>query len=208
MEDLEMMKPKHGFHILAWIHTMMKKHFPELMKKVTPSLPTLKVFQIRYIQLDQTMLIFTNVIFQHVLYGKYAVHEHDYFDTDHESFFDELTKIKIVEYVLNTTIFVEEEEEGRLSTLQRNKKKSFRDNCFGINKLINLQVFDDAYPVHDGDLEDEGNKFAKDYNFEKINIKVVRGVSCTASGECSRISTNSSLWMPSKITMVCKGRVH
>ena len=44
MEDLEMMKPKHGFHILAWIHTMMKKHFPELMKKVTPSLPTLKVF--------------------------------------------------------------------------------------------------------------------------------------------------------------------
>ena len=108
-----------------------------------------------------------------------------------------------MEYVLNTTTFVEEEEEGRLSTLQRNKKKSFRDNCFGINKLINLQVFDDAYPVHDGDLEDEGNKFAKDYNFEKINIKVVRGVSCTASGECSRISTNSSLWMPSKITMVC-----
>ena len=62
---------------------------------------------------------------------------------------------------MNTTKFVEEEEGGsHLSTLQRNKKKTFRDNSFGINKLINQQVYDDAYPVHDGDLEDEGEKFA------------------------------------------------
>ena len=44
VENLELMQPKHGFHILAWIHHMMKKHFPEFMEKVTPSLPTLKVF--------------------------------------------------------------------------------------------------------------------------------------------------------------------
>ena len=44
VENMEMMQPKHGFHILAWIHHIMKKHFPEFMKKVTPSLPTLKVF--------------------------------------------------------------------------------------------------------------------------------------------------------------------
>ena len=43
MEKLEMMKPKYGFHILKWIHDMMKTHFPEFMKKVTPSLPNLKV---------------------------------------------------------------------------------------------------------------------------------------------------------------------
>ena len=62
---------------------------------------------------------------------------------------------------MSTTKFVEEEEEGsRLSTLQRKKKKTFRDNSFGINKLINHKVYDDAYPVHDGDLEDEGEKFA------------------------------------------------
>ena len=33
---------------------------------------------------------------------------------------------------------------------------------------------------------------AKDFNFE-INIKIVKEVSYTASGECSRISTSSSL---------------
>ena len=44
VENLELMQPKHGFHILAWIHHMMKKHFPKFMEKVTPSLPTLKVF--------------------------------------------------------------------------------------------------------------------------------------------------------------------
>lgn len=44
MENLEFIKPKHGFHILAWIHHIMKTKFPELMKKVTPSLPSLKVF--------------------------------------------------------------------------------------------------------------------------------------------------------------------
>ena len=43
VEKMEMMKPKYGFHILKWIHDMMKTHFPEFMKKVTPSLPNLKV---------------------------------------------------------------------------------------------------------------------------------------------------------------------
>lgn len=70
-----------------------------------------------------------------------------------------MTKIKIVEYVLSITKFVDEDEGERGSdTLQRKRKKTFRDNSFGINKLINLEVFDDAYPIHDGDLEDAGEK--------------------------------------------------
>ena len=63
-------------------------------------------------------------------------------------FFPDLVKMGHV-YILETPLF-----------RVRNKKKTFRDNSFGINKLINLQVYDDAYPVHDGDLEDEGEKFA------------------------------------------------
>ena len=43
-ENLEFIKPQHGFHILAWIHHIMKTNFPELMEKVTPSLPSLKVY--------------------------------------------------------------------------------------------------------------------------------------------------------------------
>ena len=93
-----------------------------------------------------------------MLYDKYSVHNHDTFDHDHEQFFDELTKIKIVEYVLSITQFVDENEGERGNTLQRNRKKTFRDNSFGINKLINLEVFDDAYPIHDGDLNDAGKK--------------------------------------------------
>ena len=155
MEKLEMMKPKYGFHILKWIHDMMKTHFPEFMKKVTPSLPNLKVA----FYLKTSTKLFTT--FQNVLYDKYSAHNHDYFDHEHENFFCELTKIKIVEYVLSTTKFVEEDEEeaaGGCSTLQRNRKKTYRLNSFGINKLINLKVFDDAYPTHDGELEDEGKK--------------------------------------------------
>ena len=49
-------------------------------------------------------------------------------------------------------------------------------------------------------VKSEDTSFAKDFLLE---IQIVRGASCTASGECSRISTNSSLWMPLKITMVC-----
>ena len=40
------------------------------------------------------------------------------------------------------------------------KRKRFSDNdeddlAFGIAKLMKLGVYCDAYPVHDGDLEDE-----------------------------------------------------
>ena len=49
-ENLEFIKPQHGFHILAWIHQMMKTNFPELMEKVTPSFPSLKVFFIKTTQ--------------------------------------------------------------------------------------------------------------------------------------------------------------
>ncbi len=57
---------------------------------------------------------------------------------------------------MSITQFVDEDEGERGNTLQRNRKKTFRDNSFGINKLINLEVFDDAYPIHDGDLDDAG----------------------------------------------------
>ena len=36
-----------------------------------------------------------------------------------------------------------------------------------------------------------------------LEIQIVKGASCTASGECSRISTSSSPLMLSGITMVC-----
>ena len=49
-------------------------------------------------------------------------------------------------------------------------------------------------------VKSEDTSFAKDFLLE---IQIVRGASCTASGECSRISTSSSPWMPSGITMVC-----
>lgn len=49
-ENLEFIKPQHGFHILAWIHQFMKTNFPELMEKVTPSFPSLKVFFIKTTQ--------------------------------------------------------------------------------------------------------------------------------------------------------------
>ena len=47
---------------------------------------------------------------------------------------------------------------GCRNTIQRNRKKTYRLNSFGIQKLINLKAFDDAYPVHDGGLENEGRK--------------------------------------------------
>ena len=52
----------------------------------------------------------------------------------------------------------EEEGAGCRNTIQRNRKKTYRLNSFGIQKLINLNAFDDAYPIHDGELEDEGKK--------------------------------------------------
>ena len=64
---------------------------------------------------------------------------------------------------MNTTKFVEDDDDeegeaGCRNTIQRNRKKTYRLNSFGIQKLINLNVFDDAYPIHDGELEDEGKK--------------------------------------------------
>ena len=43
VESLEKIQPKHGFDILAWLHHMLKKNCPGLMKVFTPSLPSLKV---------------------------------------------------------------------------------------------------------------------------------------------------------------------
>ena len=85
------------------------------------------------------------------------------YDQNHENFFDELTRIKIVEYVLSTTRFVkdeEETEENKYSTIGR-KKKGFRDNAFGLAKLLNLNVYADAYPIHDGGLEEQGERHMK-----------------------------------------------
>ena len=43
VENLEKIKPKHGFHVLAWMHHMLKENYPEFIQIFTPSMPTLKV---------------------------------------------------------------------------------------------------------------------------------------------------------------------
>ena len=64
-----------------------------------------------------------------MLYDKYSVHNHDTFDHDHEQFFDELTKIKIVEYVLSITQFVDENEGERGNKGKREERERERERA-------------------------------------------------------------------------------
>ena len=83
-----------------------------------------------------------------VFWATYTRDEHKLFDSDHQSFFSELHKINIVEFVLNRQRFCEERDENG---------DYVDDFAFGIRDLLNTEVYTDAYPIHDGTLYEEGN---------------------------------------------------
>ena len=82
-----------------------------------------------------------------VFWATYTRDEHKLFDSDHQSFFSELHKINIVEFVLNRQRFCEERDENG---------DYVDDFAFGIRDLLNTEVYTDAYPIHDGTLYEEG----------------------------------------------------
>ena len=63
------------------------------------------------------------------------------FDINHESYFNESKRIRIVEFLLKRKRFSENVED---------------DFAFGIDKLISNEVYSAAYPVHDGLIEEKG----------------------------------------------------
>ena len=75
-----------------------------------------------------------------VFYATFSRDKSHFFDSTHEWYFDKSTRERIVDFLL--------------------KRKRFSDNdqddfAFGITRLIKLGVYSDAYPVHDGSLENE-----------------------------------------------------
>ena len=78
-----------------------------------------------------------------VFYASFARDKKHFFETSHDWYFSKSTRERILDFLL--------------------KRKRFSDNlnddfAFGIARLIKLGVYTDAYPLHDGSLEDEGDQ--------------------------------------------------
>lgn len=75
-------------------------------------------------------------------YATYMRNKTELFDINHESYFNESKRIRIVEFLLKRKRFSENIED---------------DFAFGIDKLLSNEVYSAAYPVHDGLIEEKGN---------------------------------------------------
>lgn len=63
------------------------------------------------------------------------------FDSNHDSFFNESKRIRIIHFILKRKRFSNDTDD---------------DFAFGLDKLIQLKVYIDAYPVHDGSVHEKG----------------------------------------------------
>ena len=63
------------------------------------------------------------------------------FDSNHASFFNESKRIRIIHFILKRKRFSNDPSD---------------DFAFGLDKLIQLEVYSDAYPVHDGTVHEKG----------------------------------------------------
>ena len=75
-----------------------------------------------------------------VFYASFSRDKSHFFDSNHDWYFDKSTRERIVDFLLKRKRFSDNDED---------------DFAFGIARLIKLGVYSDAYPVHDGALEDE-----------------------------------------------------
>ena len=79
--------------------------------------------------------------FQEVYYATYSRARRDMFDSNHASFFNESKRIRIIHFILKRKRFSNDPSD---------------DFAFGLDKLIQLEVYSDAYPVHDGTIHEKG----------------------------------------------------
>ena len=75
-----------------------------------------------------------------VFYASFSRDKSHFFDSSHDWYFDKSTRERIVDFLLKRKRFSDNDED---------------DFAFGITRLIRLGVYSDAYPVHDGSLENE-----------------------------------------------------
>ena len=78
-----------------------------------------------------------------VFYEYFSRDKLHFFESSHEWYFEKSTRERIMDFLLKRKRFSDSLED---------------DFAFGIARLIKLGVYSDAYPVHDGSLEDEGNQ--------------------------------------------------
>ena len=91
-----------------------------------------------------------------VFYAPYSdQRSKDIYDSDHDRFFDRSSRNRCVEFILNREKFSDD------------PKEAFFD--FGIGNLIENDVYSDAYPLHDGAVDDEG----------KFDVDPPRRVNCS-----------------------------
>ena len=76
-----------------------------------------------------------------VYYASFERDKRDLFDNTHPSYFNKSKRIRIVDFILKRKRFSDDSDD---------------DFAFGINKLLQLKVYSDAYPLHDGDLDEKG----------------------------------------------------
>ena len=65
------------------------------------------------------------------------------FDPTHETFFNQSKRLRIIEFLLKRQRFSEDAKD---------------EFAFGIDKLIQKGVYSDAYPIHDGSLDERGTR--------------------------------------------------
>ena len=75
-----------------------------------------------------------------VFYASFSRDKRHFFDSSHDWYFDKSTRERVVDFLLKRKRFSDNDED---------------DFAFGISRLIKLGVYSDAYPVHDGSLENE-----------------------------------------------------
>ena len=91
-----------------------------------------------------------------VFYAPYSdQRSKDIYDSDHDRFFDRSSRNRCVEFILNR------------EKISDDPKEAFFD--FGIGNLIKNNVYSDAYPLHDGAVDDEG----------KFDVDPPRRVNCS-----------------------------
>ena len=120
-----------------------------------------------------------------VFYASFARDKKHFFESSHDWYFSKSTRERILDFLL--------------------KRKRFSDNlnddfAFGIARLIKLGVYTDAYPLHDGSLEDEGDQPLSDLLPPHIEIQVRTGLGYTGGGGGSPTGSSSSRWTPSGST--------